>query len=513
MTDNMNYRERAAKIFLDLQNANILPDDNTNEKVETVVSTKKESKKQEAKPVKVKKARKVIRKKAIDVSELTDNKKIVNAIRKMNPKAIIKMDNTRKTLFVSVPGKRLLLPIGLSRENNSIVNKDKSFNFEVKDLAYINEKDYREAVKEEKKQAKAAKKVTRARKGNKKAWLWGLLIAGGLITAGVITYKSGVIQHSIIERNEKSAEFNHKMAENSKKEHKNYMPETSENIEIDIKEQQTSEEDVPFVDGPAPSVEYISDELLQSGYNFKDITPEYLKSINPELSKTTAWIEVPGTKINNVFVFPNVDAIDSKPGLIDDIEKSKYDKYEYFNNYYLKHDLAGNETEWGTLYQDVYSVPLNNHTSELADMNIIYGHHMQDGSMFTGLDKWKKDKDGSYNAEHPFGVIYTDDGLCYKLTFVTSMVINGDEDQLYAGNFADPSQKQAYINSIIEKAKKDGIFTLDEYNINEDTKFMSLVTCSYARKNDRYVLIGVLEKQAIRDIELDGYEIRKEKER
>ena len=74
------------------------------------------------------------------------------------------------------------------------------------------------------------------------------------------------------------------------------------------------------------------------------------------------WITVPDTKIN----YPVMQTPDKK-------------------DYYLKRNFDKMWSDWGAIY-----------ANEKADINLpsdnitLYGHHIKDGSMFAGLDKFKK---------------------------------------------------------------------------------------------------------------------------
>lgn len=432
-----------------------------------------------------------------------------------NGKSVAKVDNHTKSIVKPVQKKEEVKPKKTESKPVKVVKAEKPKTEKVKKtedkpIKVVKVKKPEEKKPEVKKEEKKVEKPVKAKivkekkpKTRKKLKISKKAIPIFVVIAlsGFLVYKSGLIQNAI-----------------TKLTTTKYVKENPGVTDETLIEHDYSDIEQPSIEEPIEEpeyIEYISGELLDSGYDFnKDITPSYLKSLNPTLSETTAWIEIPGTKINYPFVFPSVDNINKVEGLRDSISTSVYDDYEYMNMYYLKHTMNDTKSDWGTLYQDVYTEPLNQHSNELSDMSVIYGHHMMDGSMFTGLDRWKKDSDGKYGNEHPFGVIYTDDGLCYKLTFITSRVVSGDDyTNINPGNFNSVEDKQAFIDEVIAQAKKDGNFTLDEYIVDEDTKFMSLVTCSYRQQNDRYVLIGVLEKQAIKDINIDGYEIGKKKER
>ena len=261
--------------------------------------------------------------------------------------------------------------------------------------------------------------------------------------------------------------------------------------------------------------ETISTELYDSGYEFdEDITPSYLKTLNPLESDNLAWIDIPGTHINYALAHPTTSNIDEIDGLRENIDKSDLNEIDFMNQYFLHRDLNGNKSSKGTLFLDINNNGLNNHSDELSDMNVVYGHTMKDSTMFKDLTNWKYDKTGNYNSKHPFGIIYTDDGFGYKVTFITSRVIDGNNwEQLHLQNFNSYEEKSEYISNIICDAQNHGWFTLDDYEVQPDDKFICLTACSYDNmyggNNDRYQLIGVLEKIKIRENDLtnnyDGY--------
>ena len=429
-----------------------------------------------------------------------------------NGSKVVKAEKPKRTPKVEKPVKKEEKPIKPTTTKTEVKKKEepvkvvKSKKVEKPIKPEVKKEEKPIKVKKARKVVKKAekKKTTKPRK-NLKVFKKAMPVFIALAAGGAFIIASGVIQNSIDKYREKQY-LNAQKTLSAEESLRNSTGYVNYNYQEEPELQPVVIED---------DTEYISGEFIDNGYKFNEsLTPEYLKGINPTLSSTTAWIEIPGTKIDYPFVLPSTANIDKVEGLRDSVNRSEYNETDYMNMYFLKHTINDAKSDWGTLYQDIYTQPLNQHSDKLSDMSVIYGHHMQDGSMFTGLDKWKKDKDGTYGAEHPYGVIYTDDGLCYKLTFITSRVVSGnDSSNIHSGDFKSVEDKQAFIDEAIAQAKRDGNFTLDGYTVDEDTKFMSLVTCSYRQQNDRYVLIGVLEKAAIKDITIDGYEIGKKKER
>ena len=97
-----------------------------------------------------------------------------------------------------------------------------------------------------------------------------------------------------------------------------------------------------------------------------------LQAVNPDV---IGWIYSPNTTIN----YPVVQGDD--------------------NAYYLKHLADGTENRNGCPFLDVQNRP-----DFTDDNSIIYGHHMQNGTMFAGIS-WYEDQ--SYYDEHPVMYLMT----------------------------------------------------------------------------------------------------------
>lgn len=175
---------------------------------------------------------------------------------------------------------------------------------------------------------------------------------------------------------------------------------------------------------------------------------ETLKEIN---SDVVAWVEIPGTNVN----YPVVWTTD--------------------NETYLDTDFEGNKSVSGTVFLDCDSQP-----DLLGRHNILYGHHMRDGSMFKDIVKFKEE---DFFKEHRDVFIYTPDRTIHLRTIAA---LYGD---------ADGTKRQT---------KFESQETFDEY-VNEMTKacefredpgkgverLYSFVTCSYEFNNARTILYAV----------------------
>lgn len=242
-----------------------------------------------------------------------------------------------------------------------------------------------------------------------------------------------------------------------------------------------------------------------SDYEFDyEITASFLKKLNPKASDNTAWIIIPGTEVNYPVVLPSMNKIDEL-GLRDEIEKSGMRDYVYMNQYYMKKDLLEKYKYSGTIYIDASNKGLNQHFSDINDHTVIYGHNMKNGSMFHTIEKYKKDK---YLTEHPYAIIYTDDGYGYMLEFVATRIIDGDDSgALHTDDFKDIEDKKAYVQEIMNQATKKKLAVNENYVPQDDDKYISLITCNHDGEDERIQLIGKISgKIKVRDSSLTNDE-------
>ena len=248
--------------------------------------------------------------------------------------------------------------------------------------------------------------------------------------------------------------------------------------------------------------EVIDTSLYDEGYEFNsDITPEYLKNLTIDYSSETAWITIPNTDINYAVVHPDMNTekfsdkeVIANYGTGDDIETKILTAAE---NYCLHNDFNGNKSTEGSIFIAPDNKDLDEPFSKISDNTIIYGHNMKSGAMFGKLSNWKSDEYGEANKQ---GIIYTDDGYGYEIEFIAGRTISGsDRSLLNVGNFDSQEDKETFVNEFITDAKNQGRFVNDDYEFNQDDKFITLVTCSYETNNERFVLLGKIHKIKVRD--------------
>lgn len=181
-------------------------------------------------------------------------------------------------------------------------------------------------------------------------------------------------------------------------------------------------------------------------------TPEILEQyaplleINPEV---VGWITIDNTPIN----YPLMQHKD--------------------NEYYLLHDPSNTSSIYGSIYIDY-----RNHPSMQNQNTLIYGHNMNDGSMFHELLKFK---DETFFTSHPYLYI---SNLYERFTYEVFSVYVVDADiETIAPSFSNDEAFLSYLNSCMVRS----LYPSD-ISFNSTDEIVTLVTCSYELPNARTIV-------------------------
>lgn len=152
-----------------------------------------------------------------------------------------------------------------------------------------------------------------------------------------------------------------------------------------------SDQVFPFLFDKQPATE--SDD------EFVDVDWDYWKSVNPDI---IAWVNVEGTAIN----YPIMRAPRDDP------------------HYYLHHDIYRSYSVYGVPYvdTDADSSAVSAQQNEQVFNAIVYGHHMDDGSMFSDFASYS---DEAYAQDHAIVCLQTPAGK-QRLRVAFVKIINGD---------------------------------------------------------------------------------------
>lgn len=189
---------------------------------------------------------------------------------------------------------------------------------------------------------------------------------------------------------------------------------------------------------------------------YADILPEY-RDVYAENKDTVGWIRIEGTKIN----YPVMHTPDRK-------------------DYYLKRNFKKEYSNWGAIYVrescDVFT-PSDNVT--------IYGHYMQDGSMFHDLHgyyNWTFYKDHQYIQ---FDTIY--ERHTYQIVAVFKTSANMGEG--FAYHMFDYASSEEEFNAFIDAVEENSFYRTGvkaEYG----DMLITLSTCEYTLDNGRLVVVA-----------------------
>lgn len=151
------------------------------------------------------------------------------------------------------------------------------------------------------------------------------------------------------------------------------------------------------------------------------------------------------------------------------------------NDYYLEHLFNKEVNSSGCIFLDCRN------NSDFSDRNsVIYGHHMKNGSMFSGITKYK---DQLFYDENPTFQLYTPQAN-YEVKIFAGYVADL-QDQAWNTEFDDDTDFLEWIDKRIQKS----VFQSNVKPSVKD-KTITLSTCSYEFDNARFVVFGVIRQNS-----------------
>ena len=146
------------------------------------------------------------------------------------------------------------------------------------------------------------------------------------------------------------------------------------------------------------------------------------------------------------------------------------------NDQYLRTALDGTWAIGGSIFVEAETLkPFEQFNT------IVYGHHMQDGSMFADLEKLKEPE---YASKHPQLELVTPEKK-YHLRVCAFLNEPSDSD-LYMANINDDDEegKQKYLDEVVDTA----LYTTRE-KMSTDDRYVILSTCAYEYEDARYIVV------------------------
>ena len=173
---------------------------------------------------------------------------------------------------------------------------------------------------------------------------------------------------------------------------------------------------------------------------------------NPDIY---SWIYIPNTNVDYPVVQPGSNLSDS---------------------FYLDHNIAGS----------IYSERKN--AKDYSDpVTVLYGHNMNNGSMFNSLHKFE---DSKFFKKNKYIYIYLPSRrLTYK---IYSAYVYDDRHILNSFDFSNIKTLKKYFKYT---ANPDSLSkNTRKVNLKADSKIITLSTCTSGAENTRYLVQGVLIK-------------------
>ena len=173
---------------------------------------------------------------------------------------------------------------------------------------------------------------------------------------------------------------------------------------------------------------------------------ETLREVNPEV---IGWIRIPDTKID----YPILQGED--------------------NDYYLNHTWEGKTNSVGSIFMEYRN------SADFTDYNtIVYGHNMNDGSMFANLKRYNTNW---YWERHPYVYILNDDGVFRYEVF--SGYETSTEGTAYGLSFNQAQTRATFSETALKKST-----AYFEIRPAMTDRILTLSTCSGAGYSNRWVV-------------------------
>ena len=205
------------------------------------------------------------------------------------------------------------------------------------------------------------------------------------------------------------------------------------------------------------------------GTALADLTVDWdrLLAINPD---TVGWVYIPGTAVN----YPIVHTTDDEK--------------------YLTTDFNGQQA-WGATYGSIFLSAAN--AADFSDANnIVYGHHLNNGSMFAAIADFENPD--QFNA-HRTAYILTPQGN-FKLRSLSLVHVAAD-DPLAQTTFATGEELASYIQ---DKVDRSVVAVSDAPAATDIAHLFAFATCDNLPSDGRYVLFSYLEESTVANVAAVG---------
>lgn len=203
-------------------------------------------------------------------------------------------------------------------------------------------------------------------------------------------------------------------------------------------------------------VEVVEEEKIKNDES--DLLKEY-QDLYLQNDDMVGWIKIDGTKIN----YPVMQTVDEP-------------------NFYLRRGFDKKYTIYGCPYMQE-----NCNVDKPSDNLVIYGHHMNDGTMFANLMKYTKK---SFWEEHKTIVFDTlEEHKEYEVMAAFKTVVYSDSPESFKYYHFVDAENEEEFNAFVKKCK-DLSFYDTGVEVEYGDKFITLSTCEYSKENSRMVVVA-----------------------
>ena len=184
-----------------------------------------------------------------------------------------------------------------------------------------------------------------------------------------------------------------------------------------------------------------------------------VQKLQEENSDIVGWLEIEGTSIN----YPVLQGTD--------------------NEYYMTHNYKKQKSKNGSIFltKDYdWSIPSSN--------LLIYGHNLNNGTMFQELLKYAKEE---FYKEHPIIRFTTnkEDAEYEIISVFKSRVYYKTEKNVFRYYFFVNANSEAEYDEFVKNAKKASLYDIDKTAKFGD-QLITLSTCSYHVEDGRFAVVG-----------------------
>ena len=213
----------------------------------------------------------------------------------------------------------------------------------------------------------------------------------------------------------------------------------------------------------ADEVVQFDEEDLADGGELAHLTLDW-DALRAECPDIVGWVTVPDTVIS----YPIVQGPD--------------------NEYYLHRSYDGT-TSWastgGTIFLDA-----TNAADFSNSNNVLYGHHMNDGSMFAEIASWA----GQEAFDEHRTVYVLTPTMNYRLRTFAAVRASGSEAIVQTA-FGTAEDFAAYVGDKVSRSS----VTVDDVDLDNIgfSKMFMLVTCEYTQNDGRECICALVSEQAV----------------